>query len=67
MKQKEKSTREFLNTVIPDETIYMINTLYSLELKSGSTFKDALTLSLITRANNGEKSALKIVEKFGLK
>lgn len=67
MKQKEKSTREFLNTVIPDETIYMINTLYSLKLKSGSTFKDALTLSLITRANNGEKSALKIVEKFGLK
>lgn len=67
MKQKEKSTREFLNTVIPDETIYMINTLYSLELKSGSTFKDALTLSLITRANNGEKSALKIIEKFGLK
>lgn len=67
MKQKEKSTREFLNTVIPDETIYMINALYSLELKSGSTFKDALTLSLIMRANNGEKAALKIVEKFGLK
>lgn len=67
MKSKDCSPiRDFLNTVIPDGTLYAINTMYILELKPGSTFRDALNASLLKRAESGDGEARAMAERVGL-
>lgn len=67
MKSKDCSpVRDFLNTAIPDETLYAINTMYILELKPGSTFRDALNASLLKRAESGDVEARELAERVGL-
>lgn len=67
MKSKDCSpVRDFLNTAIPDETLYAINTMYILELKPGSTFRDALNAPLLKRAESGDVEARELAERVGL-
>lgn len=62
----DKERRDFFNSEIPQGHREVLCKHYDIELKAGCTYMDALKVSLLKRAKEGDTEAIEFAKKYNI-